>query len=124
MRHNKNFLYLLSEQYLKHDQINASLQAKKLLLNIAPTSSLLCDLGMIYLYKQELDSARDCFLYAKKMTPNHISPTYGLLLVNKAEGNREECTRLSKEIISMPVRVVNNVVLKARKEAREYIQKQ
>ncbi|WP_292268918.1 O-antigen ligase family protein [Butyricimonas sp.] len=124
MRHCKDFLYRLSEQYLKHDRLEASMQAKELLLNIAPTSSLLCDLGMIYLYKRKLDSARDCFLYAKKMTPNHMSPVYGLWLVNKAKGDREECTRLSTEILSMPVRVVNNVVLKARKEAREYMQKQ
>lgn len=124
MRHNKNFLYLLSQQYLKHDQINESIQVKELLLDIAPSSSLLCDLGMLYLYKQELDSARACFLYAKRMTPNHISPAYGLWLVNRTEGNKEECIRLSEEIIAMPVRVVNNVVLKARKEARDYIQKQ
>lgn len=123
MRHNKNFLYLLSEQYLRHDLINASLQAKKQLLDVAPTSSLLCDLGMLYLYRHELDPARECFQHAKRMTPNHVSPTYGLLLVNKEEGNREECERLSTEILSMPVRVVNNVVLKARKDAREYIQK-
>lgn len=124
MRHNRNFLYLLSQQYLKHDRINESIQAKKLLLDIAPSSSLLCDLGMLYLYKQELDPARDCFLHAKRMTPNHISPVYGLWLVNQAKGNKEECIRLSKEIITMPVRVINNVVLKARKDARDYIQKQ
>lgn len=65
MKHNKNFLYLLSVQYLKHDLIAASMQVKKELLDVAPTSSLLCDLGMLYLHCHELDSARMCFKYAK-----------------------------------------------------------
>ena len=56
------------------------------------------------------------------MTPNHVSPIYGLLLVSREEENMEACKRWSMEILSMPMRVVNNVVLKARKEAREYIQ--
>jgi len=32
--------------------------------------------------------------------------------------------KLSIEIITKPVRVVNNVVLKARKEAKEYLKEQ
>ena len=124
MMHNKNFLYLLSEQYLKHDQIDKSLQVKKRLLDIAPTSSLLCDMGMMYLYKNELDSANNCFLIAKRMTPNHMTPVYGLWLISKAKGDREQCLMLSEKIISLPIRVVNNVVLKARKDARDYIHQQ
>ncbi len=124
MMHNKNYLYLLSERYLKHNQMDKSLHTKKLLLNIAPTSSLLCDVGMIYLHKNELDSANNCFLFARRMTPNHITPVYGLWLTSKAKGDREQCLLLSQRIISLPVRVVNNVVLKARKDARDYIHEQ
>ncbi len=124
MMHNKNFLYLLSEQYLKQDQIDQSLQVKKLLLDIAPTSSLLCDMGMMYLHKNELDSANNCFLFARRMTPNHVTPVYGLWLISKANEDREQCLMLSEKIISLPVRVVNNVVLKARKDARDYIHQQ
>lgn len=80
--------------------------------------------GIFIWREKKFSASKDCFLHAKRMTPNHISPVYGLWLVNQAKGNKEECIRLSKEIITMPVRVINNVVLKARKDARDYIQKQ
>lgn len=124
MKHDKNFLYLLGEQYLHHNLFDKSIETKKQLAEIAPTSALLCDLGMLYLHKNELNPAFDCFLYARAMTPNHMQPTYGLWLVAKMRDEKEECVKLSIEIITKPVRIVNSIVLKARKEAKEYLKEQ
>lgn len=124
MKHDKNFLYLLGEQYLRRNLFEKSIEAKERLAEIAPTSALLCDLGMLYLHKNELDPALDCFLHAQAMTPNHVQPVYGLWLVAKTRDEREERVKLSIEIITKPVRVVNNIVLKARKEAKEYLREQ
>lgn len=124
MKHDKNFLYLLGEQYLRHNLFEESIEVKKRLAEIAPTSALLCDLGMLYLHKNEPDSALDCFLHAQAMTPNHVQPIYGLWLVAKVRDEKEKRVKLSIEIITKPVRVVNSVVLKARKEAKEYLKEQ
>ena len=124
MKHDKKFLYLLSEQYLRHNLFEESIKVKKQLAKIAPTSNLLCDLGMLYLHKNELDSALDCFLHARAMTPNHVQPIYGLWLIAKTKNETDERIKLSLEIISKPFRVVNSIVLKARKEAKEYLKEQ
>ncbi|HAP16907.1 hypothetical protein [Butyricimonas virosa] len=124
MKNDKNFLYLLGEQYLRHNLFEKSIETKERLAEIAPTSALLCDLGMLYLHKNELDSALDCFLHARAMTPNHVQPIYGLWLVAKMRDEKDVRVKLSIEIITKPVRVVNNVVLKARKEAKEYLKEQ
>lgn len=124
MEHDKNFLYLLGEQYLQHDLFEEAIKIKKRLAEIAPTSALLCDLGMLYLHKNEPDSALDCFLNAQAMTPNHVQPVYGLWLVAKMRDEKKECVKLSIEIITKPVRIVNSIVLKARKEAKVYLKEQ
>ena len=124
MEHDKNFLYLLGEQYLQHDLFEEAIKVKKRLAEIAPTSALLCDLGMLYLHKNEPDSALDCFLNAQAMTPNHVQPVYGLWLVTKMRDEKKECVKLSIEIITKPVRIVNSIVLKARKEAKVYLKEQ
>ena len=121
MKHDKHFLYLLSEQLLRHERINETLGVKKQLYTLAPTSSLSCDIGMIHLYKHERDSAEYYFKQAKEMPPNHVLPFYGLWLIAKDKNEKEQCIQLSKTILALPARVINNTVLKARKEVQEYL---
>ena len=118
MRHNRCFLYLLSEQFLKNDCPEKTLIVKKHLLRIAPTSSLLCDIGMLHLQKHDVDSAKRNFQFALRMTPNHITPAYGLFLAAKESGEKEQRLLWAQRIMNMPVRIVNSMVLKAKNEAR------
>ena len=52
------------------------------------------------------------------MTPNHITPAYGLFLAAKESGEKEQTLLWAQRIMNMPVRIVNSMVLKAKNEAR------
>ena len=118
----KNYLYLLSERFVKENRLADALCVKLCLARIAPTSSLHGDIGMLFFELRRLDDAACHFQTARRMTPNHITPVYGLFLVACEKGNCVECLRLARELREMPVRVVNNRVLKARHEAKDYIE--
>ena len=121
MKHDKHFLYLQSSLYVRYGCLEKALEVKKRLSDIAPTSSLLYDMGMIYLRLDRLDSATLCFREAAGMTPNHILPVYGLWSVARIRGDTVKCRMLSEKILSMPVRVKNSAVFRARKSVREYL---
>lgn len=117
----KAFLYLLSEQLVQARQWDAALEVKRQLSLVAPTSSLLCDMGVLCIHLDFLDKAATLFQSAREMTPNHVMPVYGLFLVARERQQHTMALQLAHEIISMPVRVVNNIVLRARHEAKKYI---
>ena len=117
----KYFLYTLSEQLIDANRLPEALRIKLRLADIAPSSSLHGDVGMLFLEQQQLDSAALHFELARRMTPNHITPTYGLFLVARQRADTLQCLRLARTILQMPVRVTNNRVLKARHEAKAFI---
>ncbi len=117
----KYFLYMLSEQLIDANRLPEALRVKLRLADIAPSSSLHGDIGMLYLDSHRLDSAAAHFETARRMTPNHITPTYGLFLVARQRADSLRCLRLARTILRMPVRITNNRVLKARHEAKAFI---
>ena len=93
-------------------------------INVFMTTNLkqlIAEGGMIYLRLDRLDSATLCFREAAGMTPNHILPVYGLWSVARIRGDTVKCRMLSEKILSMPVRVKNSAVFRARKSVREYL---
>ena len=118
---NKHFLYALSEQYLDAGRLDDALRVKQRLAVVAPASSLHCDIGMLLLEQGNPEAAVAHFTQARRMTPNHITPAYGLLLAAERQQNGSLCQQLAQSILQMPVRVVNNTVLKARHKARTFL---
>ena len=124
MLHNKTYLYRLSEQLIRSNQPEHALTVKRHLARLAPTSSLLCDIGILHLENGEIHVADSLFSKAHQMTPNHITPVYNRFLVTKQTNDTLHGLRLAKKILHMPARKINNIVLRARHEAKEYIKAQ
>lgn len=124
MLHDKAYLYRLSEQLIRSNQPEQALTVKQHLARLAPTSSLLCDIGILHLKNGENHIADSLFTKAHQMTPNHITPVYNRFLVTRQTNNTLQGLRLAKKILHMPVRTINNIVLRARHEAKEYIKAQ
>lgn len=121
MLHNKTYLYRLGEQMIRSEQPEHALAVKKQLARLAPTSSLLCDIGILHLQKGETHMADSLFSKAHQMTPNHITPVYGRFIVAKQTNDTHHGLRFAEKILHIPVRTINNIVLRARHEAKKYI---
>ena len=121
MTANKHFLYVLSEDFLDKGRYGDALVLKLRLAAVAPTSSLHADVGMLFLEQGDTAAAANHFRLARRMTPGHVTPVYGLFLVARQRQDSLQAYQLARDILRLPVRVMSNRILKARYEAKTYL---
>jgi tetratricopeptide (TPR) repeat protein len=102
----------------KYDQATPVLEQAAL---IAPSSSLLSDLGKCYYEVGRTVEAEECLRTAVNMTPGYVTQAYELFNFYRREGRIADARQWAEYILSRKFKATNSASLFARKEAREYL---
>lgn len=88
---------------------------------LKPSSELVCDLGRCYQAAKKYDRAEEAYSLAVSMVPAYIVPHYRLFCLYRKTGNLEKAVAEAGYMLTMPVKVVNTSVLRAKNEARIFL---
>jgi hypothetical protein len=91
-------------------------------LSLRPTSELASDLGRCYFYQGRWKEAEQKYHLAASMIPNYIVPHHLLFKLYRLKGMPEEAEREARLMLTIPVKVVNSSVIRARGEARAFLE--
>ncbi len=107
--------------YTRGDLLNAQPVLEKG-LSLRPTSELASDLGKCYFYQGRWKDAEQKYRLAANMIPNYIVPHHLLFKLYRLKGMPEEAGREARQMLTIPVKVVNSSVIRARGEARAFLE--
>lgn len=107
--------------YTRGDLLNAQPVLEKG-LSLRPTSELASDLGRCYFYQGRWKEAEQKYRLAANMIPNYIVPHHLLFKLYRLKGMPEEAEREARQMLTIPVKVVNSSVIRARGEARAFLE--
>ncbi|WP_099291214.1 O-antigen ligase family protein [Butyricimonas sp. Marseille-P3923] len=107
--------------YTRGDLLNAQPVLEKG-LSLRPTSELASDLGKCYFYQGRWKEAEQKYRLAANMIPNYIVPHHLLFKLYQLKGMPEEAGREARQMLTIPVKVVNSSVIRARGEARAFLE--
>ncbi|MFR0678536.1 hypothetical protein [Dysgonomonas mossii] len=87
------------------------------------TSIIKCDIGIFYWKTGNLKEAAEVFEEAYNMVPSKILPKYLLFSLYKESKNKKEAFEMANIILGCNIQVSGSIAIKARKEAKEYLDK-
>lgn len=88
---------------------------------MAPSSELMCDLGITYKNLKRYDEAQAGFEEAACMTPGYIMPWYNLFRLYRQTGDRDRALETARRIAAMKVKIENHTTKRIKREAEGYI---
>lgn len=121
LRGNPDFVLCYGRTLYRRGDI---LNARPVLENgsgLRPTSELTSDLGKCYFYEGRWKEAEQKYRLAANMVPNYITPHHLLFKLYQLKGMQEEAGREARTMLTIPVKVVNSSVIRARGEARTFL---
>ena len=107
--------------YTQGDLLNA-LPVLEKGLSLRPTSELASDLGRCYFYQGQWKEAEQKYHLAANMIPNYITPHHLLFKLYHIKGMQKEAEREAQQMLALPVKVVNSSVIRARGQARAFLE--
>lgn len=107
--------------YTQGDWLNA-LPVLEKGLSLRPTSELASDLGKCYFYQGRWKEAEQKYRLAANMIPNYITPHHLLFKLYHIKGMQKEAKREAKQMLTLPVKIVNSSVIRARGQARAFLE--
>ena len=88
---------------------------------LRPTSELVCDLGRCYMYRGQWKEAEQKYRLAANMVPAYITPRHLLFKLYDMQGMAREAGQEAEYMLTMPVKIVNSSVIRARGQARAFL---
>lgn len=89
---------------------------------IHPMSDMIVDLGDLYVAENAYDLAVECYLLADQMVPSRIIPLQKLFNLYLLMENKQGAVSTAEKIISKKVSVFGSIAIKAKSDARCYLQ--
>ena len=93
---------------------------EKLTKNICSSTDILCDMGDAYKICHEIKRADSCYSLARQMVPCRIIPLHKLYLLYK-QTDSTRAKVYATQILDFKFRVVGSAVLRARADAKKYL---
>ena len=112
--YNREYMFQFARQ--KHD-IHA---LDRLTRDVCSSTDILCDMGDLYETRGDIKRADSCYFLARQMVPCRIKPLYKLYLLYK----RRDSTlaeNYARQILNFKSPSVGSVVLRARADARKFL---
>lgn len=116
------FLDLYVQYSYQHLPVAESLPILQEAISIIPTSELLCDLGNLYLRKNELEKAIECYQLSSDMIPHRIIPKYKLFQLYRNVGDLVQMRKIGKELLATPVKKESMQTLQIKGEIKRVLQ--
>lgn len=88
---------------------------------IVPTCELYCDMGDIWLSKNNPVQAETYYRTAAAMLPCRLTPNYKLFLLYANQENREAAINIGKRILNQPIKKESTKTLRMKAEVIQYI---
>ena len=85
------------------------------------TSTMMSDLGILYQKRKMYSEAEKYYKLASDMVPGRITPNYMLFKLYVETGDEEMAKMTAKRILSQPVKITGGVVLRIKKEIRDWL---
>ena len=93
---------------------------EKLTRDICSSTDILCDMGDLYETQGNINQADSCYSLAQQMVPCRIKPLYKLYLLYKRR-DRSIAEGYAKQILNFKTPSVGSIVLRARADARKFL---
>lgn len=118
---NPDFVLCYGRTLFTHGDFPNALPVLERGLLLRPTSELVCDLGRCYMYRGQWNEAEQKYRLAANMVPAYITPRHLLFKLYHVKGALQEAEREAEYMLTMPVKLVNSSVIRARGQARAFL---
>lgn len=121
-RYNPQLMHYYSQLCIHHKySIDNTMQILQATSLIVPTCELYCDMGDIWLSKNNPVQAETYYRTAAAMLPCRLTPNYKLFLLYANQENREAAINIGKRILNQPIKKESTKTLRMKAEVIQYI---
>ena len=121
--YNPQLMYYYSQLCIHHKYpIDNTMQVLQSASLVVPTGELYCDMGDIWLFRNDSIQAEACYRTASSMFLCRLVPNYKLFLLYVNYGNQEAAINIGRKILNQPVKKEGTKTLKMKAEVMRYIQ--
>lgn len=121
---NPDFMLCYARTLYNHGYYPEALSVMEQAFYLRPSSHLVCDQGICLEETGAYEEAEAAYLLSARMVPGHILPRYRLFELYRKKRQWDKAAVIAHELLEKPVKIVNTTVLKARHQARKFLQEQ
>lgn len=122
-RYNPQLMYYYSQRCVDNKcPTDNTLQILQSTSSIVPMCELYCNIGDIWLLKQDTAQAEMCYHTAASMLPYRLTPKYKTFLLYVNQGNRKSAIDIGEKILNQPVKKEGTKTLRIKAEIIQYMQ--
>jgi O-antigen ligase len=119
---NYEYHHLYGKLLMRSHEDDETITQMRIASELSPSSHLCCNMGDLYMKKQQYPEAEYLFWQAHNMVPSQFVPLHRLMQLYVKTGQADKAKELAVMIIQQPVKVKTNVTDQIKKEANRIIQ--